>query len=128
MAEPIGIKVPIQLGQQGYFNQTFSSLEEAKSNLFNLLLTRKGERPMQPEFGVDIYGQLFNQLTSDVGNRIEQEVRNAVEMWLPYVELTKVAVDMSKENIENNKLDIKIEFGLRRDLKQYDEIIVTFLI
>lgn len=128
MAEPIGIKVPIQLGQQGYFNQTFSSLEEAKSNLFNLLLTRKGERPMQPEFGVDIYGQLFNQLTSDVGNHIEQEVRNAVEMWLPYVELTKVAVDMSKENIENNKLDIKIEFGLRRDLKQYDEIIVTFLI
>ena len=128
MADPMGIKIPIQLGNTGYFNQTFSSIEEAKSNLYNLLLTRKGERVMQPDFGTDIYGLLFGQITGNLGIEIENQIREAVTIWLPYIELTEVGVDISDENIENNKIDIKIGFGLKRDIKQYDEIIVTFFV
>ena len=33
-----GITLPVQLGNTGFFNQAFSSFEQAKSNLKNLLL------------------------------------------------------------------------------------------
>jgi len=128
MAEPIGVKIPITMGNIGFFNQTFTSLEEAKSNLLNLLLTRRGERVMQPEFGTDIYNLLFSQITRDLKQKIEQEINTSVKTWLPYVLLTEVAVDISDENIENNRIDIKIGFGLKRNINEYDEIIVTFLV
>ena len=63
MSEPIGVKIPITMGTTGFFNQTFTSLEEAKSNLLNLLLTRKGERVYHPTFGTEIYGLLFSQIS-----------------------------------------------------------------
>jgi len=126
MAEPLGIRVPIQMGATGYFNPTYTSLEEATANMYNLLLTQKGERPMQPDFGTSIYGLLFEPITRDLKTLVEDEVRLAVETWLPYVELVEVNVDISDTNIENNRIDIKIGFGLRRDIKQYNEIIVTF--
>lgn len=126
MANPVGVKIPISLGNTGYFNQTFSSLEEAKSNMYNLLLTRKGERVMHPDFGTNIYNYLFEQTTVDLANKIENEIEDAVEMWLPYIQLQNVEVDVSNENIDNNKFSIKIGFNLLRDLEQYDEIIILF--
>lgn len=127
MAEPVGIKIPIRLGNTGFFEQTFSSLDEAKSNLINLLLTRKGERPMQPEFGTNIYNHLFDPITGDISNKIEQEITDAVSFWLPYIELTKVEADIDSTNIENNKINVRIGFGLRRNLRESDEIIITFV-
>lgn len=126
--EPIGVKIPITMGNIGFFNQTFTSLEEAKSNLLNLLLTRRGERVMHPEFGTDIYNLLFTQITRDLKQKIGQEIRTSVETWIPYILLTNVEVDISDENIENNRIDIRIGFGLKRNINEYDEIIVTFLV
>ena len=123
---PIGVDVPITMGNTGYFAQTFTSLDEAKANLYTLLLTRKGERYMQPEFGTNIYNYLFRQITKDISGLLEQEIRTEVETWLPYIELVEVEVDIGDENIENNKINIKIGFGLKRNLNEYDEIIVTF--
>ena len=126
MSEPLGIKIPIRMGRTGYFDQTFTSIDEATANMYNLLLTQRGERLMQPEFGTSIYGRLFEPITTDLKTEIEGEVREAVETWLPYVELFDVEVNISTDNIENNRVDIKISFGLRRDIQQFNEIIVTF--
>ena len=128
MAEPVGVKIPIQMGNTGFFNQTFSSIEEAKSNMINLLLTRKGERPMQPDFGTNIYNYLFDQMTGDLSNSIQQEITYAVETWLPYVELAEVLVDAGPTNMDRNRIDITVSFGLKRNLKEHDEIIITFVV
>jgi phage baseplate assembly protein W len=128
MAEPIGVKVPIQMGNTGFFDQTFSSIEEAKSNMINLLLTRKGERPMQPDFGTNIYNYLFDQMTGDLSNKIQQEITDAVTTWLPYVTLIDVVVDVGPENMDRNRIDISVDFGLRRNIREHDEIVITFVI
>ena len=39
----IGISLPLQLGNTA-FNQTFTTIEQAKANIQNLLLTTHGER------------------------------------------------------------------------------------
>ena len=55
---PIGIQLPFN-GQSGLFTSTFTSIDQAISNLKNLLLTNKGERVMQPAFGTDLSRILF---------------------------------------------------------------------
>jgi len=126
MAEPIGVRIPIRLGNTGFFEQTLTSIDEAKSNMYNLLLTQKGERYMQPEFGTRIYSKLFEQITTSIKDEIETDITDAVGMWLPYVELMKVDVDISDDNIDANRFDVRIEFGLKRDLNQYEEIQIIF--
>ena len=38
----------------GGFHQSYTTVEQTKSNLINLVLTNRGERPMHPNFGCDI--------------------------------------------------------------------------
>jgi hypothetical protein len=53
----IGISIPFNAG--GVFNQTFSTKDQVRSNLINFLLTYKGERILNPEFGADLPKLLF---------------------------------------------------------------------
>tara|TARA_R100000734_G_C3224822_1_gene34966 strand:+ start:10 stop:249 length:240 start_codon:yes stop_codon:yes gene_type:complete len=62
----IGLKLPFNRGNSGLFPQTETTLEQAGSNIKNLLLTAKGERVMQPEFGSRLRELLFEQQTEDL--------------------------------------------------------------
>ena len=60
----VGVKLPFGK-PNGLFSQSYTTEEQAVSNLKNLLLTRKGERPFQPLFGSDVYFQLFELIDLD---------------------------------------------------------------
>ena len=61
------------------FRQTKTTLEQAKHNIRNLLMTIKGERPFQPDFGADIYSYIFEQITEeDLAIQLEESIREAV--------------------------------------------------
>ena len=72
------------------FAQTFTTDEQAISNLKNLLLTRKGERIMQPNFGTNIYASLFEANTEGLVNNVKTSLRDDIEFWLPYIILDKI--------------------------------------
>ena len=48
----IGMKFPIKPFSP---KLNYTTAEQIDTNLRNLVLTIKGERPMQPEFGSDVY-------------------------------------------------------------------------
>ena len=62
----IGITLPIQIGNTA-FNQSFITADQVKSNIKNLLLTKRFERLMQPEFGSGIQELLFNMNDKKLG-------------------------------------------------------------
>jgi phage baseplate assembly protein W len=125
MAQPIGVKIPIQPGNAGYFEQTFTTLDEAKSNLINLLLTRKGERVMQPEFGTSIYSILFENVATDIKLILEEDIREAVRTWLSYILIS--SVDINTDRLDNeNRIDISVTFSLKSDPKKYETINLLF--
>jgi uncharacterized protein len=55
----IGVAFP--LDETNVFNSTETLLDQAKSNLLNLLLTAPGERVNLPKFGVGLKNLLFEQ-------------------------------------------------------------------
>lgn len=105
-----GITLPVKRGNTGYFEQAFSSFEQSKSNLKNLLLTRKGERVMQPNFGSGLHDLLFEQADDQLEQRLEEEITNTVNFWLPYIEISEIEVTMTDEMKDKNRVDMKVVF------------------
>ena len=81
----VAIGVPFPLGGTPIFSSTFSTQEQAMSNLKCLLLTRKGERPFQPLFGTDLPSFLFEQITDKLLNDLRESFSEARKFWLPYI-------------------------------------------
>lgn len=69
----------------GFFNMSRTTEEQAISNYVNLLLTRKGERYMQPDFGIGIQYYLFEHNTVAIRQDIEFEIERQAAFWLPYI-------------------------------------------
>lgn len=74
------------------FASSYSTEEQAISNLKNLLLTKKGERFMQPDFGTRIFDSLFEPSTNALETIIEDGLNEDIEQWLPYIIINEIDV------------------------------------
>jgi len=101
----VGVMLP--LGGSPMFKLSYTTEEQAISNLKNLLLTRKGERPFQPLFGSDIYSLLFENIDTDLEGDLQESLSNDINFWLPYILLQNVQVNSDPDF---NKVSIKISF------------------
>ena len=97
----VGISLPLQAGRGGYFNQTYTTIEQVTSNVINLLLTIPGERYMQPNFGSNLHKYLFEQYDSLAKQDIIESITEAMGIWLPYVNIVELEV---KDPFEDEEL------------------------
>jgi phage baseplate assembly protein W len=102
----VGIKLPFSK-DSGLFALSYSTEEQAVSNLKNLLLTRKGERLFQPTFGSQIYALLFEPITLDLKQKLEEGILEDVNFWLPYIIIDKVEVTPEEDK---NQVGISLNF------------------
>jgi phage baseplate assembly protein W len=124
----VGIKLPF-IGKTGnLFELSYSTEEQAISNLKNLVLTRPGERILQPLFGTELQNALFEQNDDILKERIQNSITEAVEFWLPYIGIneliiqTVVAVDGTKEE---HGITISMKVSIN-DIPS--EVPITFLV
>lgn len=94
--KPIGVTLPFN-NQNGVFNLSYTNVEQVLSNLKNLLMTKKGERIMQPDFGTDLEYYLFEQITDELTFKesLLGEIRTALTMWMPYVTISEVDMEVN---------------------------------
>tara|TARA_Y200000002_G_C22642325_1_gene647579 strand:+ start:794 stop:1225 length:432 start_codon:yes stop_codon:yes gene_type:complete len=111
----VGITLPIQRGEDGYFRQSFKTFDQVRSNLKNLLLTKKGERIFQPDFGSGLHDLLFNPATEKFEEDLENTINDAVAKWLPYVIVEDINIDITKEMTDNNQAKVSLKFKQEGD-------------
>ena len=111
----VGITLPIQRGEDGYFRQSFRTFDQIRSNLKNLLLTKKGERIIHPEFGSGLHDLLFQPATEKFEEDLETTINEAVAKWLPYIIVEDINVDISKEQTDNNQAKVSLKFKQEGD-------------
>ena len=116
----IGVRFPLDHSQEGFFYKTKTILDQAKSNMRNLLLTSLGERVMQPEFGSTLMDVVFNQ-GPDVENDIDEATREAVSNWLPYVIINEINMFQ-----QGNQVDVSIDFSVSLEPDSFDTITFNF--
>lgn len=93
---------------KGVFSLSYTTEDQAISNLTNLLLTRKGERYMQPNFGTIIYDSIFEQNTDVLADNLQSSLQEDIGYWLPYI--TLINVDVFRDTRNENALNIRIVF------------------
>jgi phage baseplate assembly protein W len=93
---------------KGVFSLSYTTEDQAISNLTNLLLTRKGERYMQPNFGTDIYNSIFEQNTDILSDNLQSSLQDDITFWLPYI--TLLNVNVFRDDRYENTLHIQIGF------------------
>jgi len=119
----IGLDFPLHRGndRNGMFASTSTTLEAVKVNVRNLLQTELGERPMQPNLGIRLRQYLFEQFTEDVRISIQNSIIDTFSIWLPFVTISALDVEMS----DANTLKIFVEFVLNRDPTTTESVQVT---
>jgi phage baseplate assembly protein W len=119
----IGVSLPFD-GPSGPFNSTYSTQEQVKSNLINLLLTNKGERVFNPEFGADLGTALFEGINENIVDTITELVNTNVEIFVPEVQITNVVVDINTP--DNNAVSVTVNYKMRISGTS-DQVTVQFI-
>lgn len=90
-----------------------------KNSLRNLFNTRKGQRFLFPEYGLDLYRYLFEPISREVAEIIGEDIKRGVELFEPRVRVLRVEVT---GRLSLNTYDIKIfvEIPTLADQFQFD--------
>jgi phage baseplate assembly protein W len=122
---PIGLMLPITIGNNGYFNQTFDTNTQVKQNLINFLNTRKGERRMFPEFGTSLYEVLFEQADNNTNEIIKDIISREISTWIPQISIQSIIInDVKSSSTDNYKKEVRIRF-INVNTKQSDAVVFT---
>ena len=117
----IGIELPLKHNiEKGFFSRTKTALEQTRSNIKNLLMTRKGERLGNPTFGSDLFAVLFEQEGDDIENKVEEAIHSAVSVWLPFVIINNIETKFSTTN--RNAINVSIQFSLNVDTTTSEQL------
>ena len=123
----IGISLPMDhTDGSGFFPGTSTTLTQTSSNIRNLLLTNKGERVGQPEFGCGLLNVLFEPMSDDLLEDVRTEIEDSIAFWLPHVTINNIGVD--RDEAEPQQLNIIIEFALTIQPTVHEVITLNFLV
>jgi len=111
----IGITLPLRIGNTA-FNQSFKTIDQVKTNIKNLLLTKRKERVMQPELGSGLQELLFDFNDDFLGDKIEEVITNSMEKWLPYVTIEEIDVRQTDEFKDTNRVEISLTFSITNNV------------
>lgn len=100
----IGISLPFN-NPSGIFFTTYLNRDQVFSNLKNLLMTSKGERYFQPDFGTDIRKILFENISDeeDFKEKLRGEILAAISYWMPYLFTETLTVNVNMD--EDGRVD-----------------------
>ena len=120
----IGLEFPLDHNLTGFFRQSKTIPQQVKSNIRNLLLTERGERIFQPNFGSNLKSLLFEQITPTSLENVENDIRISLSTWLPYVNVNNLVVAQDDRN--PNLVLTSLEYSTTLEPESLDTITFTF--
>jgi phage baseplate assembly protein W len=119
----IGVSLPFgRSGTNQLFNKTYSTKEQIKSNFINLLLTSKGERILNPEFGSELRQLLFENITSPTEENIKNTITTSANIYIPEIQIIDININ---NEYDANTINVTIDYILRIS-NTADQITISF--
>ena len=81
------------LNGNAVFNPTYQTKDQLKANLVNYILTNKGERPLNPNFGADLRTLLFNNNLDTTQEELKSRIQNDISNIFPEVTIKQITFD-----------------------------------
>jgi phage baseplate assembly protein W len=106
----IAIGVALPFNAPGVFKSTYTTKDQIKSNLVNLLLTDVGERVMNPTFGCNLKRFIFEGITENNIDNLKENLSDSIAVFVPEVSVTDIII---VPNNDFNAIDLTINYILR---------------
>ena len=107
MRKAIGVSIPFNA--PAVFNSTDSTTDQIKSNIINYILTNKGERVLNPNFGSNIRNLLFENITDNYLLEITQLISAELSTFFPMVNIQQFNIT---PNYDNNEVSVNIIYSV----------------
>mgnify|MGYP003624428820 CR=1 FL=1 len=106
----INITFPFETSPIGNFLKLNRTSKEAiKSDITHLLLTKKGERLYNNDFGSGLYTFLFEQIDEKTVTDIKLELTESIAKYIPNVTIDDLIVESDPDN---NHIKINLEYSI----------------
>jgi len=103
-----------------FFQLTQVTKDALRSDLVLLLLTQRGERYYEPDYGTNLLKYLFEPNDTSTAQDIEEEIKRTVSLYIPVLTINKVTfnwnVDDSGEPIPETQLNVNVKFTYSEDV------------
>lgn len=116
----VGVSLPFSA--KDVFAPTYTTQEALKSNLINYLLTNKGERVLNPDFGIGLRSILFEQAVQESRDEVESLIRRGLSEWFPQVVITSLSVVFVPDNYTST---VYLKYSVNQTNIQ-DELLINF--
>ena len=90
--------------------------------LKNLIMTKKYEKPFDPNFGSDITNMLFELWSPDLKTFFERKIKELVDEYEPRVRLDKVEI---VDSSDQNAIELNLEFYVI-GINRFDKTTISF--
>jgi phage baseplate assembly protein W len=101
------------------FSMTQVTKDAFSSDLLLLLLTQKGERYYEPDYGTNLLKYVFEPNDGLTSTDIEQEIKNTVSQYIPSLAINSVTFNWNFDDnglpISDNQLNVNIKFTYNED-------------
>ena len=81
-----------------------------KQAIVNLLMTNKGERLMNPNYGSDIRRYLFEPLDYGTANQITGNIKSTIDTFEPRISVLNLR---ALPNMDDNGFDVEMTYEIR---------------
>jgi phage baseplate assembly protein W len=118
----ININYPFKDSLKGFFlDLTETDAKAIKADLLHLLLTRKGQRLYNPEFGTRLLEYIYEPYDELTFSEVREEIDTAVKTYLPQVNLDNLTVEPSP--LSEYAVLVTIEYTITDNIFELSEII-----
>ena len=89
----VGVGIPFSGVSDAVFNLNYTTKDQIKANLINYFLTNKGERILEPNYGADLRKFIFEQISNNTIEDLNEIFKSKIEQQFPRVRVFDVVIN-----------------------------------
>lgn len=120
-----GIKFPLsdESNKLTFFDMNEKKEDSIKSMILHIVLTPKGQRLRQPNFGTELIKYIFQPNDSNTWDSIKDEIRKQISFYLPNVHLD--TINIAKKNDDEHSVYVEIVYFVENNgMRNKNNVIV----
>ena len=104
------------------FVSNYTTKDSIKNNLINFFLTNPGERPLNPGFGGGLRDFIFEQITSNNLDGLEDIISFKLNRYFPNINVDSLEI---LQQTDNNTITVDLKYSIK-NTNIYDAVELNF--
>ena len=119
----ININYPFRNSNEGFFLDLTSTDKSAiKADLLHLILTAKGQRLYNPDFGTNLLRFIFEPNDSLTFSDIKTEITTVIKRYLPNLQVNDISVTESEDDLHSAV--IRLDYTVTEDVFSFTDFVI----